>query len=152
MSISIIMPNFLENSSICIKDRGEFSCQIVPVSNKSNFKIDQVYLIYSELTYINYWAYYNKLIDKFELCEIISKLGFNGIRDKQLIKKFISCDTNYKIYELSIKKFAIPHFYTIINDRVNWNKFCNDLEENSDYPIKKIIHIRELSDYIKSFL
>jgi hypothetical protein len=160
------MPNLLENSMIRIIDRGDYTCKIIPALKKYSSK--QLYLIHSILNGNNYWAYYNKYIDKFRLCELITQPRFNTIIHKHYLNIFIPTNDphNFHVYELSAKRFMVPNIYIIMNDKYNWDYYCDELNQVNelnlsdefkqcftiDIPIKKISHIKELTIYISSFL
>lgn len=148
------MPNILENSMIKITDRGDYKCNIIPIKyDIHEYSSTQLYLVYSVSNGLNYWAYYNKYVDKFRLCELITQPTFNGIIHKHYLNIFIPTNKphDFQIYELSAKRFIVPNFYTILNGKYIWDNFCDEFEE-SDQPIAKIIHIKEIIRYIRSFL
>jgi hypothetical protein len=129
-----------------------------------------LYLLYCKETGKHYWSTLFKIGDGSCKLMVFMELLFdesnNFIRHKRIELFCIKRNNfdNYVIYGTSFMgtlinlKYEVPQKYNFIRFKKYWNDYCNELIEDEDnkskvyFPIKKISHIREITDLIESFI
>lgn len=164
------MPNLFENGYIrCYKDNLDY--EDVSVIEVFEFSQQYLYLIYCKETNQHYWSMYSAskymfrmmaIIDVDTTLKICKNLDFEANSYKYIYEKNIyfsingNYRTRYSIYLATSYVQVIPSFYKIINDVLVWNEYvqelnADDLDEIDTY-VKKISHMREITDLVRSFL
>lgn len=130
--------------------------------NEKELIYGNTYLIYCNKTGKHYWA-----IQLSRYLEVFKEVLFNKnnkwIGNGYIISlSILKCNlVNYSIYETlhmgekwSFKP-VIPLTYSIVSRcKKYWKRYCDELNEdlNECIPVKKISHMKEITDLIASFL
>lgn len=141
--------------------------------NRNELIVGNVYLVYDKFNGNHYWSvllsYHLEVFKELRFDENNECIG-NGntvsfpiyIENEiyEIINKYSIYTTLYNGQQRSFKGF-IPLEYTIVRCRKYWKDYCNKLNKDSDedsdsnekyIPVKKISHMREITDLIGSFL
>lgn len=141
-------------------------CKFRLIEVKDMFDESIVYFVYNKKSHKHYWAFYNPL--NRMLC-IWTKIYIDDgtIKSKRLKKRMmvdLSNAIKYNIYAPLLIKFhvydtymtVLPFNYIIYRCDKDWKEYCEELNKeinkNKNYFIKKISHMREITDLIGSFL
>ena len=153
--------NTLEGSILHITSPGNYTCDIIRHNGYYPAWFNCIYLVHNKRTGVNYWAKdigcYNRTL-KIEHPTNEDNNEITNPWDKN-INKFIrldQIDKDYIIYIATVILTRIPNSYKIENDRIKWNDFCKQIEEEEreerKYSITRVSNIFELRQYIATFL
>ena len=130
---------------------------------KENFGGSTLYFLYCKKTNIHFCGSYSILSKKMLVWNQITKYKL-VISQNYIRVNLDDMKTQYNVYipllegnnDMILKSNMTPIIHEITKCDKDWREYCEELNEeinkNKNYPIRKISHMREITDLIGSFL